>query len=111
MASLADGPYRFVRHPGYLAMLIALPASALAIGSWPALIPAAAFILVILRRVQLEDEFLRRTCPATPIMHAMSRPSYFRITRVLRYLWTAQTVLSNEVMYASQFCNSDPTFK
>ena len=31
---IAHGPYRFVRHPGYLAMLIALPTSALAIGPW-----------------------------------------------------------------------------
>jgi len=56
---IADGPYRFVRHPGYLAMLISVPASALAIGSWAALIPAAAFALVIVRRTQLEDEFLQ----------------------------------------------------
>ena len=47
-----------MRHPGYLAMLISVPASALAIGSCIALIPAAAFVLVILRRAQLEDEFL-----------------------------------------------------
>src|SRR5579863_1851583 len=43
---ITRGPYRFLRHPGYLAMLIAMPASALAIGSWLALIPAAAFGLV-----------------------------------------------------------------
>jgi hypothetical protein len=53
------GPYRFLRHPGYLAMLIAIPASALAIGSWLALIPAAGFGLVIVRRARLEDEFLK----------------------------------------------------
>ncbi len=60
---IADGPYRFVRHPGYLAMLISVPASALAIGSWIGLIPAAAFVLVILRRTQLEDEFLQKKLP------------------------------------------------
>jgi len=53
------GPYRFVRHPGYLAMLIAMPASALAVGSWLALIPALAFSGVIVRRTVLEDRFLR----------------------------------------------------
>jgi len=42
-AVIARGPYRFIRHPGYLAMLIAVPASALALGSWLALIPAFAF--------------------------------------------------------------------
>ena|SRR6516165_3169450 len=38
---------------------VAMPASALAIGSWLALIPAAGFGLVIVRRTRLEDEFLK----------------------------------------------------
>ena len=59
-----SGPYRFVRHPGYLAMSISIPASAVAIGSWLALIPAFAFLLVIHRRVAIEDEFLRNNLPA-----------------------------------------------
>ena len=54
------GPYRLMRHPGYLAMSISVPASALAIGSWMALIPAIAFVFVIRCRVRLEDEFLKR---------------------------------------------------
>ncbi len=60
---IAHGPYRFVRHPGYLAMLIALPTSALAIGSWLALIPAACFVLIVLRRVGTEDKFLLKHLP------------------------------------------------
>ena len=54
------GPYRFLRHPGYLAMLISAPASALAIGSWLALLPASTFCLVILKRVGAEEEFLQK---------------------------------------------------
>ena len=57
---IADGPYSFMRHPGYFAMCIAAPASAIAIGSWLALAPAAGFLLVIVRRARLEDEFLTR---------------------------------------------------
>lgn len=57
---VACGPYRLLRHPGYLAMLAAVPASALAIGSWLALLPAALFCLVILKRVDAEEEFLQR---------------------------------------------------
>jgi protein-S-isoprenylcysteine O-methyltransferase Ste14 len=53
------GPYRLMRHPGYFAMSISIPASALAIGSWIALIPAAGFVLLIRHRAHLEDEFLR----------------------------------------------------
>jgi protein-S-isoprenylcysteine O-methyltransferase Ste14 len=47
-----------MRHPGYFAMLISIPASALAIGSWLALFPALTFVLVVSRRARLEDEFL-----------------------------------------------------
>lgn len=57
---IENGPYRFMRHPGYLAMSISVPASALAIGSWLALVPAVAFVLLIQRRAQIEDEFLRK---------------------------------------------------
>lgn len=57
------GPYMFVRHPGYLAMCISVPASAIAIGSWLALIPAIGFCLVVGRRTALEDELLKRSLP------------------------------------------------
>ena len=57
---VACGPYRLLRHPGYLAMLVAIPSSALAIGSWLALVPAAAFCLTILKRVGAEEEFLQQ---------------------------------------------------
>ena len=57
---IAKGPYRLIRHPGYFAMCIAVPTSALSIGSWLALAPAAGFVAVIFRRAQVEDEFLGR---------------------------------------------------
>jgi protein-S-isoprenylcysteine O-methyltransferase Ste14 len=55
---IAKGPYRLMRHPGYFAMCIAVPTSALSIGSWLALAPAAGFVAVIFRRARVEDEFL-----------------------------------------------------
>ncbi len=57
---VTQGPYRCLRHPGYVAMTVAIPASTLAIGSWLALIPAAGFCSVIVRRARVEDEFLKR---------------------------------------------------
>lgn len=57
---ITRGPYCLLRHPGYLAMLLSLPASGLAIGSWLALVPAALFCLVILKRVGAEEEFLEK---------------------------------------------------
>jgi len=60
---ITRGPYGLVRHPGYLAMLIAIPASALALGSWLALIPGLAFSVVIIRRTACEDQFLKVNLP------------------------------------------------
>jgi hypothetical protein len=60
---ITSGPYQIVRHPGYFAMLVAVPASALAVGSWLALLPAFAFSAVIVRRTALEDRYLRQVVP------------------------------------------------
>jgi protein-S-isoprenylcysteine O-methyltransferase Ste14 len=56
---VTDGPYRIVRHPGYLGMIVAAPAAALALGSWLALVPAFAYSLLIARRAAVEDRYLR----------------------------------------------------
>ncbi|HEY6271361.1 MAG TPA: isoprenylcysteine carboxylmethyltransferase family protein [Terriglobales bacterium] len=58
---IASGPYRFIRHPGYLAMLVTVPATAVTIGSLAALLPALGYDLLILRRTMREDGFLRNT--------------------------------------------------
>ncbi|MGH9396246.1 MAG: methyltransferase family protein [Terriglobia bacterium] len=52
------GPYRFVRHPGYLAMTMIIPATALALGSLASLIPALSYSALILHRTVSEDRFL-----------------------------------------------------
>ncbi|HEY6293233.1 MAG TPA: isoprenylcysteine carboxylmethyltransferase family protein [Terriglobia bacterium] len=56
--TVASGPYRFIRHPGYLAMLVATPATAIALGSVVALLPAFGYEFLILRRAMREDELL-----------------------------------------------------
>lgn len=68
------GPYRFMRHPGYVAMCASVPASAVAVGSWLALIPAAAFVGIIYRRVKFEDQFLKQNLPGYP-QYARAFPS------------------------------------
>lgn len=57
---ITGGPYRWLRHPGYLAMLISVPASTFAIGSWLGLLPAFIFCMVILKRVDAEEKFLEK---------------------------------------------------
>lgn len=56
---VTSGPYRFVRHPGYVGAIFAYPFGALGLGSWLATAILAGPMLLILRRVIVEDRFLR----------------------------------------------------
>ena len=57
------GLYRFVRHPGYLGMLLSMIAFPLVMSSYWALIPAAAGAAVLIARTVLEDRFLLTGLP------------------------------------------------
>ncbi len=52
------GPYRYIRHPGYLAFIISSFATAILLGSLWALIPAAAAGVLLLTRTSFEDRML-----------------------------------------------------
>jgi protein-S-isoprenylcysteine O-methyltransferase Ste14 len=54
-----QGPYAVVRHPGYAGMILAMPFSALALGSWLSLATALVLSAMTFRRVLFEDAFLR----------------------------------------------------
>ncbi|KRA56800.1 isoprenylcysteine carboxyl methyltransferase [Caulobacter sp. Root655] len=53
------GPYRFVRHPGYVAALLLFFGMALALGSFWALAPAALASALLVVRTAWEDRLLR----------------------------------------------------
>jgi protein-S-isoprenylcysteine O-methyltransferase Ste14 len=57
---IKTGPYRYVRHPGYLGNVFAWPCTALAIGSWLALLPAAVVVVLYVVRTALEDQALQQ---------------------------------------------------
>ncbi len=61
-----QGPYSVIRHPGYAGMMIAIPCSGLALGSWLGFAFAAAYAALILRRVVFEDAFLRTNLAGYP---------------------------------------------
>lgn len=63
---VSRGPYAVVRHPGYLGMIVAAPASVLALGSWWALAPALAYSALVARRVATEDHFLHERLDGYP---------------------------------------------
>jgi protein-S-isoprenylcysteine O-methyltransferase Ste14 len=56
---VSEGPYRFVRHPGYLGSIMACIATPLILNSLWALIPAGLAILFLVVRTALEDRTLR----------------------------------------------------
>ncbi len=58
---IESGPYRIVRHPGYIATMLGLVlATPLLLGSWWAFIPAILALLCLLLRTALEDLTLRK---------------------------------------------------
>jgi protein-S-isoprenylcysteine O-methyltransferase Ste14 len=56
---ISEGPYKFVRHPGYAGGILAIICSALILESYWALIPAIASIPFYCLRTSLEDKTLQ----------------------------------------------------
>jgi protein-S-isoprenylcysteine O-methyltransferase Ste14 len=61
--TIATGPYRFVRHPGYAATLCGVAAGGLALGSWLAMLPLAVLGVLFFRRTLVEDRMLMHELP------------------------------------------------
>jgi protein-S-isoprenylcysteine O-methyltransferase Ste14 len=58
--TVAAGPYRLVRHPGYAATLFAMLSGGVALGSWLAMLPMLVFFGLFVRRTLLEDRLLQQ---------------------------------------------------
>jgi protein-S-isoprenylcysteine O-methyltransferase Ste14 len=58
-----EGPYRFIRHPGYLSGILFTLATPIILGSLWALIPAAIAALSLIVRTYLEDVMLKKELP------------------------------------------------
>jgi protein-S-isoprenylcysteine O-methyltransferase Ste14 len=57
---ISNGPYALVRHPMYLAMILMMTASPLALGSYWATLPSVAFIALLAARAKNEEELLQK---------------------------------------------------
>lgn len=60
---ITSGPYRFVRHPGYVGMALSALILPLILGSWWALIPGGIAAILIIIRTALEDRTLQAELP------------------------------------------------
>jgi protein-S-isoprenylcysteine O-methyltransferase Ste14 len=57
------GPYRYVRHPMYVGIILLFPCMALFLGSWWALAPASLIAVLMVVRTALEDRTLQAELP------------------------------------------------
>lgn len=58
-----NGPYRFIRHPGYVGGILLGIGTALVLGSLWASIPAGIIIILLIIRTYLEDTTLQKELP------------------------------------------------
>ena len=70
------GPYRFVRHPGYVGTILFTGAMPFLLGSWWALIPAVPAIALLIVRTRLEDDTLRAELNG---YEAYTRQTHYRL--------------------------------
>ncbi len=61
--TVSDGPYRYVRHPGYFAMVLTYAGMPLFFGSRWACLPSAVGLVATFVRTALEDATLRQELP------------------------------------------------
>ncbi len=54
----SGGPYKFVRHPGYVGAIISMLATPIVLGSWLGLIPGLLVVIGYILRTALEDRVL-----------------------------------------------------
>lgn len=76
-----DGPYRFVRHPGYLGGIIFTIGTPLMLGSFWGLLPAIITLLLVGGRTYLEDTTLKKELPGYVLY--MTKVKY----RLIPFLW------------------------
>ena len=78
---ISDGPYSVVQHPGYAAALVAAVTSGVALGSWISTFIAPVSLVLIVRRILIEDRMLRRDLPG--YVNYAERVRY----RLIPYIW------------------------
>ena len=60
---VTGGPYRYLRHPGYLGAMLTVLATPILLGSLWALIPGGLSVMLYVVRTYLEDKTLREELP------------------------------------------------
>ena len=78
---ISTGPYRYVRHPIYAAMVVFVAGTALLLGSWSGVLLGLVFVAILARRATLEERALQAELPGYAAY--MGRVRY----RLIPYVW------------------------
>jgi protein-S-isoprenylcysteine O-methyltransferase Ste14 len=79
---ITTGPYKFLRHPSYAAMLVALTGIGLTLGNWLSLVALLAFALLgFVNRIRVEEAALATALGARYTTYASTRK------RLVPYVW------------------------
>jgi protein-S-isoprenylcysteine O-methyltransferase Ste14 len=78
---IATGPYHYVRHPMYAALVVFVIGTSLLLGSWSGMLVGAVFVLMLARRAILEERTLQ--AHLSGYTSYMSEVKY----RLIPYLW------------------------
>jgi len=73
---VTEGPYRYIRHPGYAFAALLFFFQGMALGSWLSVLPAMGIINYMLYRTALEEEMLNKDLPG-----------YKEYSRQVRFRW------------------------
>lgn len=78
---VTTGPYHFVRHPMYAAIVVFVVGTSLLLGSWSGVLVGAIFVITLARRAILEERSLQARLPGYATY--MTEVKY----RLIPYLW------------------------
>jgi protein-S-isoprenylcysteine O-methyltransferase Ste14 len=74
---IRGGPYRWVRHPIYTGILLAVLGSAIAPGEWRGLLALALITVSFLRKIAVEEQFLTEQFGASYTSYQSEVPALF----------------------------------
>ncbi len=78
---VATGPYHYVRHPMYAAIVVFVVGTSLLLGSWSGVLVGAMFILMLARRATLEERTLLAKLPGYAAYRTQVK------YRLIPYVW------------------------
>jgi protein-S-isoprenylcysteine O-methyltransferase Ste14 len=78
---IRSGPYRWVRHPIYTGLLLAVFGTALAVGEWRGVLAIGFVVAAFLRKIAIEERFMREHFGAAYAEYSREVPALLPLRR------------------------------